>query len=398
MAMKNLTPLFLRTAKPGTYWDTQTQGLHIRVGKNRKTWQMRFLQGDKYQFERLGYFPEVDVKEARDQAAGIAARIEQGVPVVVLAPVHAKARPTIGDMLDRYEAWRLRQNDKRNKSVPEAMRALRYAFTQLGFIGTIAEDFTKADLRLMRDQIAAGATQKKAKRGQPAPYASNRFMAYLGPVTRWASSEEIIQHNLVLDIMRHGGEKKRDRVLSNEEIIAIWNACAKMDAGVAKSYAKMIRFLLVTAQRKDEAGSILIGDIENGAWAFEKNKANRPQSLKLPRLALEQIPHGEADHLAFGGRTGNKISGFSKLKTLLQELSGTSDWRLHDLRRTAATGMQGLVIQEVIEGVLNHAIPGVGGVYMRSLMIEDKERALRLWAEKLEGILGINRPVLKVVS
>ena len=67
----------------------------------------------------------------------------------------------------------------------------------------------------------------------------------------------------------------------------------------------------------------------------------------------------------FAGHVG-KISGFSKLKIALDEASGVTDWRLHDLRRTAASKMQGLGIpNHVVQAVLNHAVPGVGGDYLQ---------------------------------
>ena len=79
----------------------------------------------------------------------------------------------------------------------------------------------------------------------------------------------------------------------------------------------------------------------------------------------------------FAGSVG-KISGFSKLKTALDEASGVSDWRLHDLRRTAASKMQGLgIANHVVQAVLNHAIPGVGGHYLQDEL--EKQKAERCW-------------------
>ena len=89
----------------------------------------------------------------------------------------------------------------------------------------------------------------------------------------------------------------------------------------------------------------------------------------------------------FAGNAG-KISGFSKLKTALDKASGVSDWRLHDLRRTAATNMQELGIRnEVVQSILNHAVPGVGGVYLRSELEKQKAEALAMWATALEQIV-----------
>ena len=85
------------------------------------------------------------------------------------------------------------------------------------------------------------------------------------------------------------------------------------------------------------------------------------------------------------------ISGFSKAKKRCDELSGVREWRLHDLRRTAASGMARLgIVPHVVEKVLNHAsgtISGVAAVYNRHGYTEEKRAALTAWARALEVII-----------
>ena len=77
------------------------------------------------------------------------------------------------------------------------------------------------------------------------------------------------------------------------------------------------------------------------------------------------------------------------MKGLLDEASGVTDWRLHDLRRTAASNMQELGIRnEVVQAILNHAVPGVGGIYLRSELEKEKADALAVWATALTRIVG----------
>ena len=112
----------------------------------------------------------------------------------------------------------------------------------------------------------------------------------------------------------------------------------------------MVQFLLVTAQRRDEAASLRHGDILDGTWKQADNKAGRPHSLKLPRLALDLVGKGQAQELVFGGAGGGKLAGFSKFKRALDREAKVSGWTLHDLRRTAATRMQGLGVRnEVVQ-------------------------------------------------
>ena len=71
-----------------------------------------------------------------------------------------------------------------------------------------------------------------------------------------------------------------------------------------------------------------------------------------------------------------------------------TDWRLHDLRRTAATNMQELGIRnEVVQSILNHAVPGVGGVYLRSELEKQKAEALTMWASALVRIVKPAREI-----
>src|SRR5262245_7975854 len=84
---KTLSDLFLKSAKPGVYWDEPTDGLHIRVGTRKSTWQLRFMHEGSYRFERLGHYPKLGLKEARGMAEEIAERVRTG------APVTAQAKP-----------------------------------------------------------------------------------------------------------------------------------------------------------------------------------------------------------------------------------------------------------------------------------------------------------------
>ena len=153
-----------------------------------------------------------------------------------------------------------------------------------------------------------------------------------------------------------------------------------------------MQFLLATAQRRDEGASLRHRDIVNGVWRQEQNKSDRPHELRLPKLALKLIGEGEPDELVFAGRGGGKISGWSKLKLALDKASGVTGWRLHDLRRTAASGMQEAgAPNHIVQAVLNHAIPGVGAVYLHAQLEKEKGEALAAWAQALVHIVEPSR-------
>ena len=94
------------------------------------------------------------------------------------------------------------------------------------------------------------------------------------------------------------------------------------------------------------------------------------------------------------GRLGSDraVSGFSKAKRRLDKLSRVSNWRLHDLRRTFATGQQRLGTRiEVTEQLLGHVSgsrSGVVGIYQRFDFAAEQRVALERWADHVARLTG----------
>jgi integrase len=327
----------------------------------------------------LGYYPTIAA--AREAARKLIERVEAGAPIPPPA-AHPRAALTIGGLIDNYEKLRIKEGT-RIKALPDAMASLR---RNLGpWLATPAAQFTKADLRAARD----GADKRSGM------IAANRFLGYFGPVLKWAAQEDLVPANFVGDV-RRSPESKRTRKLTDAEIVAIWKACDAIGTREpARNYGRLVRFALICAQRRDECASLRHGDIIAGRWKQEQNKASRPHTLALPPLALSLVGPGTAQEYVFAGRSG-KLSGYSKMKAELDRVPGVTGWVLHDLRRSAASRMQALGIPpHVISGVLNHAIVGVGGVYMQDEMEKQKAEALATWAVALAKIV---RPVALVAS
>src|SRR5262245_19380538 len=304
----------------GEYWDPLIPGLALRVGAHRRTWTLRHRVGGHHRRDILGYFPTLSLAEARTAAGKLLERMEAGAAPPP-PPVHPRSALTLGALIDGYESLREREGH-RIKQLARSMRALRTGLAD--YLSLPAAQFGKHDLRAARDAIAERGTH----------IAANRLLSYLGPVFKWAAQEDLIPTNFVRDL-RRAPERKRDRVLSAKEIAAIWRACGRMDGEAsAKAYGRLVRFLLVTAQRRSEGASLKHGDILGGRWKQTTNKAERPHNLVLPPLALQLVGKGAANSLVFAGASG-KLGGFSKFKKALDKTAGATGWRLHDLRRTA---------------------------------------------------------------
>jgi integrase len=121
----------------------------------------------------------------------------------------------------------------------------------------------------------------------------------------------------------------------------------------------------------------------------------------LSALALEILASVPAidDRYIFGTRTGTHVSGFSKAKARAADLAGVTGWRLHDLRRTAATRLAELgVAHPVVSKLLNHSPRGVMGVtaiYNRHEYLAERREAIERWGRRIGDI--VNPPPANVV-
>ena len=165
--------------------------------------------------------------------------------------------------------------------------------------------------------------------------------------------------------------------------------------------------LILTGQRRDEVGDMAKSEVSLAArkWNIprERTKNGRAHEVPLPDLALGILEPAilregrEKRDLIFGDGVGG-FSGWSKAKAAIDERiaeatgAAPTPWRLHDLRRTAATQMAELgVLPHVVEAVLNHVSghkAGVAGVYNLALYAAEKRRALDLWAAHVEAIVA----------
>ncbi|WP_060529798.1 integrase family protein [Ensifer sp. Root558] len=378
------------------YPDTHTPGLALYVGAKRRAWQVRFRQGGKQRTEVVGYYipnaaegvETMGLAAARERASEIFKRIEAGVAAIPaeVKVEHPKEAMTLGQLFDAYEKFRedkAKGNEKKwkrgMKTLPEAMRTIRRNLAD--HLDLPAKGFTKEELMMARDVIA-----------KRAPQMSDRFLSYLSPVLEYGRKEGKVASNLVEDILRVGpGLTVRDRTLTDHELVRIWTATSHFNSPEGQNYGRLVRFLMVTAQRLNEGSRLKHGDFLDGHWkqGEDANKSSREHLLKLPKLALAQLGEGAADEFVFPGqRKGRPLGGFSKFKAQLDKLSGVTGWRHHDLRRTASTRMQKSgVAPYIIDAVLNHAIQGAGKHYMHSAMNGPKGEAIEGWAVQLGKIL-----------
>jgi integrase len=232
------------------------------------------------------------------------------------------------------------------------------------------------------------------------PALANRALISVRKLHNWALQRGMIDMSPVVQIEKPAEDRRRDRILSPEEIRAVWSAAG--DLGYP--YRQFFRMALVLGQRREEIARWRWAEINEaeGVWtlASDRTKAGRAHVVPLPALAgeiLGEAPRGPGGWI-FTTLGDRPISGYSAAKTRLDRAvartraeAGELDvahWTIHDLRRTVGTGLGKLGTPRfIIARVLNHADHTVTGIYDRYEYLTEKRHALEVWSEYLEGLV-----------
>ena len=271
-----------------------------------------------------------------------------------------------------------------------SLRAASFRVTKLYLLGrayfgplhaTTITDISLADVAARLTAITRNSGTVTAGRARSA----------LSSLFRWAMGEGLLGArpiNPVVGTNRPEDATPRERVLTAAELAVVWRASGDDDHG------RIAKLLTLTGCRREEIGGLRWSEIDMNKRTLtlpaERVKNGRTHVLPLTDLAVEiitMVPRRLGrDHL-FGERGKSGFTGWSREKDNLDgHLAGrVASWRLHDLRRTVATGMADLGVQpHIIEAVLNDYSghrAGVAGVYNRSAYEHDVRAALSLWAE-----------------
>jgi integrase len=235
--------------------------------------------------------------------------------------------------------------------------------------------------------------------------------ATLSKMFAWLVQRRRVKQNPVMGVHRPATHEARDRVLLNSEIVLFWSAVEKE----RKEFSALFKTLLLTGQRLNEVAGMRRTELSDDGvtWTIPgaRTKNRRVHVVPLPLLAQKLIKStGPRGDIIFTTNGRSPISGWSKLKRRIDKAMVAaaeaeagkkekraikvelSHWRLHDLRRTCATGMAEIgVAPHVIEAVLNHVSghkAGVAGIYNRAAYAVEKKAALERWATHVEALIS----------
>jgi len=217
----------------------------------------------------------------------------------------------------------------------------------------------------------------------------------INPDTR----QRYLEINVAAEVDRPLKNKRsRDRVLTDDEIIAFWKGCGEL----GWPFGVIFKLMLTTAQRRSEVAGLRWSelDLDGRVWHLPGNrtKNSRPHDVHLSDLTLSSIqalprfvPSPGRPDFMFSITGNTPVNGFAYAKANLDQSMPTTDWRLHDLRRTVTTGMARLKIEpHIADKVLNHqsgTISGVAAVYNRFAYLDERRDALDRWGRFLAGLV-----------
>jgi integrase len=245
---------------------------------------------------------------------------------------------------------------------------------------------------LVDETRRSGVPGLERRRDGPTEARARVMLACLSKMFSWLVQRRQVEKNPCAGVHRPEVSRARDRVLTDAEIVKFWSA---VDAE-RKEFSGLLKLLLLTGCRLNEVAGMRRAELsgDGATWSIpgERTKNKRPHIVPLAPLAREILATMAGDgELVFTTTGRSPVSGWSRIKTSLDGAMAIPPWRLHDLRRTAATGMAEIgIAPHIVEAALNHisgAKAGVAGTYNRAAYAPEKRAALERWASHVQGLV-----------
>ena len=382
-------------------WDAELKGFGLRTTPTgAKSYVLQYRMGGReapsrrYTIGRHGspWTPQT----ARTEAERLAILVAQGIDPVQAE--HERRRQAVDLAFEayvesfielylkkRWKQWTLGAGVLRREVVPVLRRKP-------------LPSLTRADLTPLWDRL------------HDRPAIARLTHATLRKLMRWAVSRGDLERSPLDGIEPPPPVRARERVLTDDELAVIWAGCEELGF----PFGPLFRLLLLTGQRRDEVASLDWRELKRSErlWTLPATRAKNNKHHLVPLSAmvvavLNEIGGGTSwpeRGLVFSTNGKMPPSGFSKAKRRLDDYMKVAasaehpfePWRLHDLRRTVATGLQRLGVRfEVTEAVLNHVSGsrgGIAGVYQRHDWREEKCAALDVWSRWIAAVLANESP------
>lgn len=333
----------LRPEGTATLWDTTIKGFGVRVGKASKTFIVLIDSGRR---QKIGRYPVVSLQEARNAAKLLLAEKTLG-----------RVRPTFLAYADARSEF-LEHCEVANKA--STVRGYRSRMNRIDWGRSNLADIKP------RDVLA------KLKPYDDRPMEKRYIFVVLRTFFNWCVAQYHIDVSPMDRMEPPAKNGSRDRVLTADELRAVWRACPDDPFGA------VVQLLILTGQRRGEIAHIGIeGDLATvpGEWTKNGRVHTFPVGERAQKLLARERDYG----------------GWTKAKKRLDKASAVTGWCLHDLRRTFSTIHAELKTPpHIIECLLNHAtgqISGVARIYNRYQYVPEMREAVARYEAHIQELI-----------
>jgi integrase len=375
------------------YWDERQPGFGLMVTETgAKSFVCQYRAGRVSR--RMTIKDALSVEAARKLAKRFLGQAAEGKdPLAERRKQEGEGANTLKSICEEYlkrEAKNLRTGAMRRAELE------RLIYPTLG--GRQIDSIKRSEVVRLLDKIADGELKVNGRTIEGGPVQADRTLALVRRIMNWhATRSDDFRSPIVRGMARtKPSDRARDRVLSDDEIRALWNTAEQG----ARVFDRYLQFVFLTATRRNEASETTRKEIKGGIWTIPGDRYKTGIDFVVPLSSaavalLEKVPEIDGCEYIFTTDGKNPIGGFTKFKADFDKRSGVTDWTIHDLRRTARSLMSRAgVAADHAERCLGHVIAGVRGVYDRHQYFDEKKMAFEALAAQIDRILN---PVDNVV-
>ena len=371
-------------SKDTVYWDAGLPGFGVKVTpRSRKVFVVLYRiggAGSRLRKYTIGPYGRVTLQMARAEAQKVlAARLEGRDPATEKR--ESKRRMTADRVDDLIEVFIVQHVSKTRKAAEISRLLRREVVSRWG--NRCVHAIGKRDIVELASEIAQRGT----------PMAANTLLKVIKTFLNWCVGRAVIDASPAEGVPLPGKEVARDRVLTNNELASVIRAARQ----IGGAYGGIVEMLALTGQRREEVAQMVGDEIDfnSRTWTLpgSRTKNGKPHIVHLSEACIKLIKRASRlGSYVFSISGVRPFQNFTNAKRALDELSGVTGWRLHDLRRTCVSGMARLgVPPHVADKILNHqsgTISGVAAVYQRHHFLAERKLALERWGQYIETLVG----------